>query len=125
MAVNVTANWRLIRSLEGLLRQSDAGRAVFVTSGAAQKLNAYWGTYSISKAAMEALVKTWAAEVATTSLRVNMFSPGPVRTRMRAEAMPGEDASTLPSPEQVAVQLADMCEPAFTANSETRRYQPP
>ncbi len=122
MSVNVTANWRLIRSLEGLLRQSDAGRAVFVTSGAATKLNAYWGTYSITKAALEALVRTWAAELETTPVRVNLFSPGPVRTRMRAQAMPGEDPATIPSPEDVAVQLVDMCEPGYTAHATLHRY---
>jgi NAD(P)-dependent dehydrogenase (short-subunit alcohol dehydrogenase family) len=124
MAVNVTANWRLIRSLEGLLRQSDAGRAVFLTSGAAWKLNAYWGTYSITKAALEALVKTWAAELASTPVRVNLFSPGPVRTKMRATAMPGEDPETLPLPETVAVQLADMCEPDFMGHAEIRKFAP-
>ena len=91
MAVNVTANWRLIRSLDPLLRASDAGRAVFVTSGAAHKGTAYWGPYSVSKAALEALVRTYAAETATTPMRVMLVNPGPLRTRMRAAAMPGED----------------------------------
>ena len=87
MAVNVTANYRLIRSLDVLLRQSDAGRAVFMTSGLAHKCWAYWGPYSISKAALEAMVKTYAAENATTAIRANCFSPGATRTRMRAQAM--------------------------------------
>jgi NAD(P)-dependent dehydrogenase (short-subunit alcohol dehydrogenase family) len=124
MAVNVTSNWRLIRSLEGLLRASDAGRAVFITSGAATKCIAYWGTYSITKAAMEALVKTWAAETVSTTLRVNMFSPGPTRTRMRAQAMPGEDAMSLKEPEQVAPQIVNMLEPSFSGHGETKRYEP-
>jgi NAD(P)-dependent dehydrogenase (short-subunit alcohol dehydrogenase family) len=102
MAVNVTANWRLIRAFDPLLRQSDAGRAVFVTSAAAYKVLAYWGPYSVSKAALEALVKTYAAETATTSIKANLLNPGPVRTRMRAQAMPGEDPQTLTSPEAVA-----------------------
>jgi NAD(P)-dependent dehydrogenase (short-subunit alcohol dehydrogenase family) len=102
MAVNVTANWRLIRAFDPLLRQSDAGRAVFVTSAAAYKALAYWGPYSVSKAALEALVKTYAAETATTSIKANLLNPGPVRTRMRAQAMPGEDPLTLTSPEAVA-----------------------
>jgi NAD(P)-dependent dehydrogenase (short-subunit alcohol dehydrogenase family) len=102
MAVNITANWRLIRAFDPLLRQSDAGRAVFVTSAAAYKVLAYWGPYSVSKAALEALVKTYAAETATTSIKVNLLNPGPVRTRMRAQAMPGEDPQTLTSPEAVA-----------------------
>jgi NAD(P)-dependent dehydrogenase (short-subunit alcohol dehydrogenase family) len=102
LAVNVTANWRLIRAFDPLLRQSDAGRAVFVTSAAAHKLLAYWGPYSVSKAALEALAKTYAAETATTAVKVNLLDPGPVRTRMRAQAMPGEDPQTLPMPEAVA-----------------------
>jgi len=114
MAVNVTANWRLIRSLDLLLRQSDTGRALFVTSGVARRVPAYWGPYAVSKAALEALVKTYAAETATTNLRVNLVSPGPVRTRMRAEAMPGEDPETLPPPEAVAAALLPLLDPALT-----------
>jgi NAD(P)-dependent dehydrogenase (short-subunit alcohol dehydrogenase family) len=124
MAVNVTANWRLIRSLDPLLRLSDDGRAVFVTSGAAFKTFAYWGPYSTSKAALEALVSTYAAELATTKVTANMFSPGPTRTRMRALAMPGEDPETLPSPEQVARQLALMCLPGFKDNGAIYKYDP-
>ena len=114
MAVNVTANWRLIRSLDLLLRQSDSGRALFVTSGVARRVPAYWGPYAVSKAALEALVKTYAAETATTNLRVNLVSPGPVRTRMRAEAMPGEDPESLPPPEAVAAALLPLLDPALT-----------
>jgi NAD(P)-dependent dehydrogenase (short-subunit alcohol dehydrogenase family) len=124
MAVNVTANWRLIRSLDPLLRRSDDARAIFVTSGAAYKTFAYWGTYSISKAALEALVKTYAAESATTKVSVNLFSPGPTRTRMRALAMPGEDPETLPSPDEVAAQLVEMCLPAFKDNGAIYKYAP-
>jgi NAD(P)-dependent dehydrogenase (short-subunit alcohol dehydrogenase family) len=102
MAVNVTANWRLIRSFDPLLRQSAAGRAVFVTSAAAFRRLAYWGPYSVSKAALEALASTYAAETAKTPLRVNLLNPGPMQTRMRAQAMPGEDPETLPPPEAVA-----------------------
>ena len=122
MAVNVTSNWRLIRSLDPLLRASDAGRAIFVTSGLASKCWAYWGGYSISKAALEALVKTYAAENATTAVRANLFSPGPVRTKMRATAMPGEDPETLPTPDAVAAQLIEMCQAGFTGNGETWKY---
>src|SRR4029079_17438480 len=124
MAVNVTANWRLIRSLDPLLQRSDAGRAIFVTSGAAYQTFAYWGTYSISKAALEALVKTYAAEIATTKVTANMFSPGPTRTRMRALAMPGEDPATLPSPDEVAAQLVEMCLPSFKDNGAIYKYAP-
>jgi NAD(P)-dependent dehydrogenase (short-subunit alcohol dehydrogenase family) len=122
MAVNLTANWRLIRSLDPLLRASDAGRAVFVSSAAAQKCLAYWGPYSISKAALEAMVKTYAAEIATTAARANCFNPGPTRTRMRAQAMPGEDPMTLPSPEQVAAQIVPMCLASFTGNGAVYKY---
>jgi NAD(P)-dependent dehydrogenase (short-subunit alcohol dehydrogenase family) len=124
MAVNVTANWRLIRSLDPLLKRSDDGRAIFVTSGLAFKTFAYWGAYSTSKAALEALVNTYAAESATTNISVNMFSPGPTRTRMRAQAMPGEDPETLPSPEEVAQQLVQMCLPGFKDHGAIYKYAP-
>ncbi|MET0483552.1 MAG: SDR family NAD(P)-dependent oxidoreductase [Aestuariivirgaceae bacterium] len=114
MAVNVTANWRLIRSLDLLLRQADNGRAIFMTTGAARSFTAYWGPYAVSKAALEALVKTYAAESVTTGLRVNLVNPGIVRTRMRAEAMPGEDPSTLPPPEVIAEALLPLLDPAVT-----------
>jgi NAD(P)-dependent dehydrogenase (short-subunit alcohol dehydrogenase family) len=105
MAVNVTANWRLIRSLDPLLQKSEAGRAIFISSGAAHKATAYWGPYSVSKAALEALVRTYAAETATTPIRVMLVNPGPLRTRMRAAAMPGEDPQTLRTPEELAPHL--------------------
>lgn len=105
MAVNVTANWRLIRSLDPLLRSAVAGRALFVTSGAAHRCLAYWGPYSTSKAALEALVRTYAAETATTPIRVMLVNPGPLRTAMRRAAMPGEDPETLKTPEDLAPQL--------------------
>ena len=113
MAVNVTANWRLIRSLEPLLRASDAGRALFVTSGVARTCRPYWGIYAVSKAALDALVKTWAGELRQTNARVNLLSPGPTRTRMRAQAMPGEDPQTLPPPETVAPHIVRMLSPDF------------
>lgn len=113
LAVNVTANWRFIRSLDPLLKRSDAGRAVFVSSGAATKCRAYWGPYSVSKAALDALVRTYAAETETTAIRVNLFNPGPVRTKMRAQAMPGEDPMTLPTAEDVAKYIVELLDPAF------------
>jgi NAD(P)-dependent dehydrogenase (short-subunit alcohol dehydrogenase family) len=124
MAVNVTANYRLIRSLDPLLRQSDAGRAVFVSSGLAHKCWAYWGPYSISKAALEAIVKTYAAEINTTTARANCFSPGATRTKMRATAMPGEDPLSLPHPDDVAAQIIPMCLPDFTDNGGVWKYDP-
>lgn len=122
MAVNLTANWRLIRSLDPLLRASDAGRAVFVSSAAAQKCLAYWGPYSVSKAALEAMVKTYAAEISTTPVCANCFNPGPTRTKMRAQAMPGENPDTLPSAEQVAAQIVDLCLPSFSDNGAVYKY---
>src|SRR5215471_1881052 len=102
IAVNLTANFQLIRCMEPLLRKSDAGRAVFITSGAANKASAYLGPYAASKAALETLVRVWAHEIAaTTPIRVNLFNPGPIRTRMRASVFPGEDPMTLDTPEQV------------------------
>lgn len=115
MAVNVTANWRLIRSLDPLLRASDAGRAIFVSSGAATKCRAYWGPYSVSKAALDALVRTYAAETVTTAVRVMLVNPGPLRTRMRAAAMPGEDPETLRTPEDLAPHLLRLASPDWTS----------
>ena len=116
MAVNVTANWRLIRSLDPLLRASDTGRAVFISSGAAVNLRAYWGAYSVSKAALEALVRTYAAELAQSPARANLFNPGPVRTQMRAKAMPGEDPDSLPEPADIAACITDLVVPGFDQN---------
>jgi NAD(P)-dependent dehydrogenase (short-subunit alcohol dehydrogenase family) len=122
MAVNVTANYRLIRSLDPLLRLAPHGRAVFVTSGLATKCWPYWGTYSISKAALEAMVKTYAGEMATTTVRANCFSPGATRTKMRATAMPGEDPTTLPSADEVAEQVVPMCVDGFMENGVVVRF---
>jgi NAD(P)-dependent dehydrogenase (short-subunit alcohol dehydrogenase family) len=123
MAVNVTANFQLIRCMEPLLRQSDAGRAVFVTSGAASKAAAYVGPYAASKAALETLVRVWAHETATTNIRVNLFSPGPIRTRMRATVFPGEDPMTLDTPEQAAEFIVPMCAPEWTETGKLYDYK--
>jgi len=101
LTVNLTANWRLIRTLDPLLRRSDAGRAIFVTSSVARSARAYWAPYSVSKAALETLAKTYANETSATPIRVNLVDPGAMATRMRAEAYPGEDQATLPPPEAV------------------------
>src|SRR3984885_12445199 len=114
MAVNVTANWHLIRATDPLLKRSDAGRAVFITSGVATSARAYWAPYSVSKAALDVLVRTYAEETSSTNGRVNFFNPGPTRTRMRALAMPGEDPATLPAPDEVATKIIDLCLPDFT-----------
>ncbi|WP_043236767.1 SDR family NAD(P)-dependent oxidoreductase [Bosea sp. LC85] len=108
---NVTANWRLIKSVEPALQASDAGRVIVMSSGAAHKCVAYWGPYSISKAAVEAMARTYAAETVTTPLKVMIVNPGPLRTRMREEAMPGEDPLTLKTPEDLAPHLVRLASP--------------
>ena len=118
LAVNLSANWRLIRTLDPLLRHADAGRAVFVSSGASAAKRGYWGPYAVSKAGLEALVKTYAHEIDNTSVRANIVNPGPVRTEMRQQAFPGEDPMTLPSPEEVAEKFLDVVDPACTANGQ-------
>jgi NAD(P)-dependent dehydrogenase (short-subunit alcohol dehydrogenase family) len=123
MAVNVSANFQLIRCMEPLLKQSDAGRAVFITSGAASKATAYVGPYAASKAALETLARTWAQETATTHIRVNLFNPGPVRTRMRATLFPGEDPMTLDTPEEVAEFIVPMCSPDWTETGKFYDYK--
>ncbi|MDR1826919.1 MAG: SDR family NAD(P)-dependent oxidoreductase [Methylobacteriaceae bacterium] len=110
-AVNVTANFLLLKALDGLLRRSDAGRVLFVSSGAAWKANPRWGVYSVSKAALEVLARTYAAEVADTPVKVMLLSPGPIRTGMRAEAVPGEDPNTLKTPEDLAPHIVRLLSP--------------
>jgi len=114
LAVNLTANWHLIRAMNPLLRLSDTGRAVFITSGVATSARAYWAPYSVSKAALDVLVRTYAEETSSTNVRVNLFNPGPTRTRMRALAMPGEDPATLPAPDEVAAKIVNLCLADFT-----------
>jgi NAD(P)-dependent dehydrogenase (short-subunit alcohol dehydrogenase family) len=115
--VNFLANQRLIRALHPLLRESDAGRAVFLTSGASKNPRAYWAPYAASKAALDALIMSYAAECANvTRIRVNLFNPGPTRTSMRAKAFPGEDPMTLPEPEDVAPDIVRMLEPSYAEN---------
>jgi len=121
MDVNVTANWRLIRSLDPLLRQSDAGRAIFVTSGVAAQARAYWGAYAVSKAALEMLVRTYAAELNKTNVRANLLDPGVVRTAMRAKAFPGEDPEALHPPESVTETFVTLATPSCTRNGEIVR----
>src|SRR5688500_17912030 len=113
MAINVTANFHLIRCMDPLLRASDAGRAVFLTSGAATNHRAYRGHYSISKAALNALARTYASETVTSNVRVKLVNPAPTRTRMRASLMPGEDPMTLKTADTVAKQIVAMCLPDF------------
>src|SRR6202049_2150965 len=122
MAINVSANFQLIRCMEPLLKQSDAGRAVFVTSAASHNATAYVGPYAASKAALETLARAWAQETASTPIRVNLFSPGPIRTRMRATVFPGEDPMTLDTPEQAAAFIVPMCAPDWTETGKLYDY---
>jgi NAD(P)-dependent dehydrogenase (short-subunit alcohol dehydrogenase family) len=101
MDVNLTANWRLIRALDPLLRLSEAGRAIFTTCAAARETTPYWGAYAASKAALETMAKIYAGEMAKTNVRVNLVDPGIVATALRAQGFPGEDRSKLRSPEDV------------------------
>ena len=122
IAINTSANFQLIRCMEPLLRKSDAGRAVFVTSAAASMAPAYLGPYAASKAALEALARVWAHETASTPLRVNLFNPGPIRTRMRAAVFPGEDPLTLDTPEQAAEFILPMCLPSWKETGKLYDY---
>ena len=123
MAVNVTANWRLIAAMDPLLKFSDAGRVVFLSSSVSALALAYWGPYAASKAALETLARVYAAETATTNVRVNVFTPGPVRTRLRAQAMPGEDPMTLVTPDKVAEKIVELCMPSMQETGKMYAYQ--
>ena len=125
IAINLTANWRLIRSLDPLLRLSDAGRALFVSSAAAHYNRPFWGGYAVSKAALEAMVKTYAGELTGTTVKANLLNPGPTRTGMRAQAMPGEDPMTLPAPEELAPLIVDLLSPDCGANGELVHFRKP
>ena len=118
IAVNLTANFRLIRSMDPLLRKSEAGRAVFLTSGAAWKASPYWGLYATSKAGLDTLVRTYANELENTPVRVNLLSPGPMRTRMRAAAMPGENPETLAVPAVLTPALLRLVDPELTVTGK-------
>lgn len=117
--LNLHANFRLIRALDPLLRASDAGRAIFVTSAVARKPVAYWGAYAVAKAGLETLVKLYAAEMAKTTVRANLIDPRVVRTRLRAAAYPGEDAAALPPPESITETFVEMAMPSFDKTGET------
>lgn len=123
VAVNATANYRLIRSLDPLLRASSSGRAVFVTSSIAASRKAYWGVYAASKAAMEAFVQCYAAEQEQSNLRINLLDPGAMRTAMRGKAMPGEDPAILPHPSEIAPMIVKMLSADFTRHNEVLRFR--
>ena len=118
MAVNLTANWRLVRSFDSLLRQSDAGRAIFVTSTVGHVARAYWGTYAISKAGLEMLANIYAEETKKSNVRVNLINPGGTRTAMRAEAMPGEDPESVKPPESITEYFVELAETSCTRHGE-------
>lgn len=115
-AINVTANYRLIRSLDPLLRQSDAGRALFLSSGAARNGRPYWSLYAASKAALETMIRAYAAELQDTTTRANVFLPGRLRTAMHAQAFPGVDPDEFPPPSVAAPRIVDMISPGFGEN---------
>ena len=123
IAVNFLANQRLIRALHPLLRESDAGRAVFLTSGASRNPHAYWAPYAASKAALDALVLSYAAELSVTRIKANLFNPGPTRTSMRQKAFPGEDPMTLPAPEEVAPAIVKMLAPDYQENGAWVQFE--
>jgi NAD(P)-dependent dehydrogenase (short-subunit alcohol dehydrogenase family) len=123
MAINVTANWHLLRAFDTLLKASTAGRAVFLTSGLSYLARPYFAVYAASKAALEMLVRTYAAENATTNVRVNLFSPGQTRTCMMATAFPGMDPETLPTPEEVSKAIVPLCLPACAENGRLYDYR--
>jgi NAD(P)-dependent dehydrogenase (short-subunit alcohol dehydrogenase family) len=118
MDLNLTANWRLIRAMDPLLRAAPAGRAIFVTSAAVCSSYAYWGPYAVSKAGLEMLVRIYAAEIDKTKVRANLLDPGIVRTRLRNRAFPGEDPSLLPPPESVADAFLNLALPECALNGE-------
>lgn len=122
-ALNVTATWRLIRSCDPLIRQSDAGRMVVLGSAAAEHHRPYWGLYAASKAAVHSLTLTYAAECANTPIKVNVIDPGPMRTNMRAQAMPGEDPETLPHPDELGAMASDLLSPRSTVHGEIVRFK--
>jgi NAD(P)-dependent dehydrogenase (short-subunit alcohol dehydrogenase family) len=124
LAVNITANWQLIRTMDPLLKAAPAGRAVFISSALSWLGRAYTGPYAASKAALNALVQVYAAETATTNVKVNAFNPGPTRTKMYASGWPGVDPETLPAPEEVVKALMPLCLPSFTESGKLYDYRP-
>jgi NAD(P)-dependent dehydrogenase (short-subunit alcohol dehydrogenase family) len=118
IGLNLTANWRLIRAMDPLLRAASAGRAIFVTSRLARDALPYYGPYAVAKAGLETLVRSYAGELARTAVRVNLIDPGIVRTRLRADIFPGENPAKLPSPESVADAFLELALPECTHNGE-------
>jgi NAD(P)-dependent dehydrogenase (short-subunit alcohol dehydrogenase family) len=115
---NLTANWRLIRSLDPLLRRSDSGRAIFTTCAAGRETRPYWGAYAASKAALETIVRIYAGEVAKTALRVNLVDPGIVATKLRLQGFPAEDRVALKTPDEIIEPFVTLASAECTLNGE-------
>ncbi len=124
LTMNLTANWRLLRTLDPILRLAPAARVLFMTSGGAERCRAYWGPYSVSKAALDALAKTYAHEVASTNVKVNLLDPGRIRTRMRAQAYPGEDEKTVPAPDAIVPLALSLLTPEVTTSGDLHVFEP-
>ena len=124
MDLNLTANWRLVRALDPLLRAAPAGRAIFVTSASGRDTLAYWGPYAVSKIGLEMLVRIYAAEISNTRVRASLIDPGPLRTRLRARVFPGEDPDSLPPPDSVTDCFLDLAAPECTRNGEMLTVSP-
>ena len=122
MDVNITANWRLIRSMEPLLKLSDAGRAIFLSSGTTKAPRPFWAAYAVSKAALENMVQTWSEEIHKTNIKANLIDPGATRTRMRAQAYPGEDPMDLKTPEELTDLFLELALPSCEKQGEVVRY---
>ena len=121
--VNLSANWRLIRTLDPLLRHSDAGRAIFVTDGVAETCDAYWGPYSVAKAGLVTLARIYANEVETTNVKVNLINPGAVHTALRTKAFPGENPEKLPPPDELAPLFIKLALPTVETNGQIFNYK--
>lgn len=122
-ALNLTANWRLIRSMEPLLKLAPAGRAVFLTSGVARSHRPFWGPYAVAKAGLEAMVSIWAKELEITKVKANLLDPGPLRTKMREAAMPGEDPETLELPSVLVPHVFEMISPSLEISGKVWSYR--
>lgn len=122
MDVNVTANWRLIRSMEPLLKQSDAGRAIFLSSGTTKEPRAFWAAYAVSKAALENMIQTWSMEIRKTNIKANLIDPGATRTRLRAQAYPGENPMDLKEPEDLTDLFLELALPTCEKQGEIVRF---
>lgn len=120
--INLTANWRMLRSFDPLLKASDAGRVIFVSSGSTGKNKAYWGGYMMTKAALEAIAQTYVSENKINAIRTNIVNPGPIATNMRAKAVPGEDQSKLPSPSDIAPLFVELAMPECKSDGEVVNF---